>query len=616
MATNFNSITNDGYFNPVGYANEHKSELDDYRRKQAVNKMAFLKGERSGIMSPAGAQAMGAESAAGMIPGSASAAGFGGGGRGGGGGGFSGMGSPTARIGNRGGVMAPGSPDALQANGRSGMGTLTDFQASRTIDPATGLPLNPSSMDKFRERQYNEHGGLGGFQRQAHMDNFYQGLDEQDPFLAGGARQALLQQNAMRNALGGAAAPPGGGVSFGPNYEGIDGREDGGPFGRIKPYLVGEEGPELALYEDGESEVIGAAGPEIRVFPKPGKVIPNDEITPLREGGEFNAATGFPRYPKDPYNPEQGTGLTAEDQMAPFNRFWYGDQPDRQPFPTIANGQTPQEMLQTGAPSRNPIAEILARKQAEIQALSEEEKLARGFAYKQPEVTTQSQPAVAPLGANPTGMDFFGRTPEEDAAVTATAKSRLARLNPFAAVGSSYGMAPSFSGFGDVFSRAINQQMYGSSPTPNIASGQPYAGVPMADPFGINYNAMSALPKFLGPANPAAQSGVVNDVVTPEREAGLERLRSIGRNSTVRNRMANIPDVRQLSQLTDANQEFLTPYGKIGVSHGLPKKEVAALPDMLKGEYQTQKKATDAQDAKQRAANERAFKLNLPIRRV
>lgn len=83
--------------------------------------------------------------------------------------GYSGhSGAIPERFGNPGGVMAPASPNALQANGRAGIGSLDNFYSARTENPFTKLAVNPMANDIMKQRAAMQgFGGTGDVSRNA-----------------------------------------------------------------------------------------------------------------------------------------------------------------------------------------------------------------------------------------------------------------------------------------------------------------------------------------------------------------------------------------------------------------------------------------------------------------
>lgn len=219
-------------------------------------------------------------------------------------------------IGNRGGVMAPPSPDALAANGRSPMGSLDGLYASNTTDPNTGLRLNPNGFDIMQKQGQLQRGGDltweraqaqggpqdqgGNFQALGAFNAYTQGQQSHNPILMKAAADAIRQQKNERDAdfelqrrgrsnsgVRDWMANPGTMDDSTPrDWMKNPGRmAKGGPVAEMNPYLVGEEGPEVLVSDEGTAEILGANGPEIRTFDTPGKIIPNHKIKPMVGGG-------------------------------------------------------------------------------------------------------------------------------------------------------------------------------------------------------------------------------------------------------------------------------------------------------------------------------------------
>lgn len=227
---------------------------------------------------------------------------------GGGRGGYGGGNGPQARIGNRGGVMAPPSPNALEANGRSEGGSLDNFYASRAPDPFTGLAVNPMANDVMQQRARLQ-GAFGGFNGRgpdleglSAVDAYNHGQQSKDPYLSGAAANAIegiRWDRGYNKGMNSKSKSTKGTIDWTKvpmDTEGpfsVAGRADGGSVNDYNPYLVAEEGPELFVSKNGDAEILGEAGPEIRTFGEKGTIIPNHKIKPMAEGGPVNSSPGF-----------------------------------------------------------------------------------------------------------------------------------------------------------------------------------------------------------------------------------------------------------------------------------------------------------------------------------
>lgn len=240
-------------------------------------------------------------------------AGFGGGGGRGhhGGGGFhnpyldSGTARP-GRIGNYGGVMAPPSPNALEANGRPAAGSLDEFYAKRATDPVTGMSLLPTANDAMQQRAklQGAFGATPDFQMLGPFDQRMSGIQGGNPYLAaaGGAGiNRIRAQRAFNEGLAGTGNAPSNqvdqgvgrargldlGAGIGDFGSGLRQREQGGPVGLRNPYLVNEKGPEMFVDKQGHSAMIGDGSPAIAAFPVDGAVVPSKDLKkiPARMAG-------------------------------------------------------------------------------------------------------------------------------------------------------------------------------------------------------------------------------------------------------------------------------------------------------------------------------------------
>ena len=216
---------------------------------------------------------------------------------------YSGMntGGSEARIGNVGGVMAPPSPNALEANGRPGMGNLDSFYAWQQAGMPFFAPQSNAGASGSVPR------GLPPSDPFASTGTSWLDNPFDDPFspyfvpqrLAGGPITASDPRiyddqpitGSFDQGLGGNptlgpskgytyGGPPPASSLFDPAELGLHAprMERGGRMNGMHPYMVGEAGPEVAVYEDGTAEVVGKHGPEVRTFPKDGEIIPNKEL--------------------------------------------------------------------------------------------------------------------------------------------------------------------------------------------------------------------------------------------------------------------------------------------------------------------------------------------------
>lgn len=302
----------------------------------------------------------------------------------GGQGGFFGM-NPYGsqdRIGNKGGVMAPPSPNALEANGRPGMGSMDDFYAARATDPITGGSLRPSDYQNLQERasmqRRGDYEGLGA------VDAYRGGRSSNNPYMAmagaqeiqairarrayGAARAAGRPHNSFDDApgpnekmgLNGAIIPRemGGPVRQSPR-EGVfdeqggihmDSRLDppgttamnvlgatsyyvpgmasGGHANSYNPYLVGEKGPEIYVSKNGDAEILGLPGAEIRTFGEEGTIIPNHKIKAMEHGGHVRKSPfnwfSFLNRPQDEFEtPEWKSEMDQYNKSSPIIRGLY-----------------------------------------------------------------------------------------------------------------------------------------------------------------------------------------------------------------------------------------------------------------------------------------------------
>lgn len=203
-----------------------------------------------------------------------------------------------------------------------GMGSLDDFYMARSTDPITGLSMRPMANDVAQQRARMQ-GAFGGFGAGAPtgrdasgnltysggsgpdqfglglLDAYSAGRDGGNPYLqayAGSLMQGLKEQrlaekarqdatDAARNVTGAVKAMSGMKLPWGMKLPTIPGMARGGRAKSINPYLVGEKGPEIHVPDNGMPEVIGAHGPEVRMFPQAGEIIPNSEIKPMELGG-------------------------------------------------------------------------------------------------------------------------------------------------------------------------------------------------------------------------------------------------------------------------------------------------------------------------------------------
>jgi len=197
----------------------------------------------------------------------------------------SGFAGSQERFGNPGGVMAPPSPNALEANGRSGMGSLDDFYSMNKTNPVTGLAYHPvgNAVDQKRS-ELQQGGNLSALKA---FDIYNQ---NRDPFTNMAAIDAMKRfgYKAKSNpqipqSTESQMGPLGGMADFA--LKGLGFRAKGGSVGGMNPYLVGEKGMELAKYKDGTMEPVGVNGPEVRMFSKPGTIIPHDKIKARAGGG-------------------------------------------------------------------------------------------------------------------------------------------------------------------------------------------------------------------------------------------------------------------------------------------------------------------------------------------
>lgn len=251
-----------------------------------------------------------------------------------------GYGGSQARIGGPGEApLATTAADYERAHGGSlsrdygSMGSLQDFYASRSTNPYTGLPYNPSANDLQRQQQYFQQ--KGDFEGLGALGAYNQARSSGNPYLLGQAQQGITSlqgrraatqgyQDAM-NAINGARQGVASGINrvnpylpsgvsgaataktqgtsqsiFGqqPQDEMMDpnamygARAKGGPVGKVNPYLVGEKGPEEYVPMHGKPEMVGLGGPEVRTFPDKGKIVPNNKLPHRAVGGPVQASPG------------------------------------------------------------------------------------------------------------------------------------------------------------------------------------------------------------------------------------------------------------------------------------------------------------------------------------
>lgn len=211
------------------------------------------------------------------------------------------------RIGNVPGTMSPPSPTSPYAGG-SGGGGLGDFYTRQTqnngqdiTDPITGMAAAPSSFDRLQYNKGMEKAGQFGAEG---VGNQY--LDAQASRNPAAMGQAASTLNSFRNArqyIQQNVAPGRENAGAGMQVHGVGGAGvQNGPFGQLnwatgqwsnpahmakggpvnmpRPYMVGEKGPEEFEGIDGFKQILGMNGPEVGTFGEPGKVIPNDKLSP------------------------------------------------------------------------------------------------------------------------------------------------------------------------------------------------------------------------------------------------------------------------------------------------------------------------------------------------
>lgn len=179
--------------------------------------------------------------------------GMGGTGHGYGGGDSYGQGNPNyhsqIRIGNKPGTMSPASPTSPYASpSGSGLGAFYAMQQK-------GAGAFNALQDTAAVQNY-----VGGFPNTAHAAtvNAFPGAFPMAP-------QAGQSQHPASDPFDYTPFP-------------VAGKAKGGTVYQPKPYLVGERGPEIYKSEDGQHQMIGMNGPEIRTFPADGKIIPNKDL--------------------------------------------------------------------------------------------------------------------------------------------------------------------------------------------------------------------------------------------------------------------------------------------------------------------------------------------------
>lgn len=262
---------------------------------------------------------------------------FGSSGKGYGGGEGYGQGYPNyhsqVRIGNPNGVMAPPSPTS-QNGGPSGLASFYNMQRAGN-----------GPLDNMNDQAQLQHWSAGTPSSQAF--GIRQAFPDAFPYNPAYDPNKFMHQNPNGNAftpptVGQPTLNPANGATFNPdsgawvpsqggvNQSGLPlplaglqnpapvapipyhytpdqpwvaagkmaGRYKGGPVGQ-KPYLVGEKGPEIYASEDGDHEIVGAEGPEIRTFPKDGKIIPNNKVSKymLNMRASGGSVDGDPNYP-------------------------------------------------------------------------------------------------------------------------------------------------------------------------------------------------------------------------------------------------------------------------------------------------------------------------------
>lgn len=451
-------------------------------------------------------------------------------------------GASGQRFGNPGGRMAPTSPNALEANGRPGMGSLSSFYASQksTVDPFTGLPLNPSGHDLLQQRAQNERGGFQGFQDQAMQDAYRGAVAARDPFAVAGIRQMGNDARAQRMALEKLSSSKpisqmsqpltnqmAGGVLD--MFPFLMRREHGGPIRMKNPYLVNEKGPEMFVDKEGHSAMIGDGSPSVAAFPVDGKVVPTKDLwrlPALADGGKAKRGT-FPTPLGD--IPSANTA----DYISDVPNI-HGTIP---PVPTIPGVPgVPRVPNFNPLGIGGPLRETQGFKIGEYQPMTEDEVNQR---------YAQSSPFLRGLY----NIGNFGTN------MVRGLGSAIA--SPF--------MSPSASAAAD-YMRQHN------IPIPEgLIPPEPLMQAPNVEPV------QPITP--LGEGEASISTGYTPDNMAARR-AALSRTLA----EQARQRMTDIPNVRTLSPQTSESQGFLTPYGTASVSYGQPKQE-AIIEGLPAGEY-------------------------------
>lgn len=148
------------------------------------------------------------------------------------------MGGGRGRFGNPGGVMAPPSPNALEANNRPAMGSLEGFFNMQRPGAAPLDMLNEKSdFENFMSKQS---------MRSPYTGMPFGALSPYNGFRNAGAGAPVNPAAMIQNAFGAAWNLLGKGGGRGADTEsGFMGLAKGGKAGATQPFVVGEDGPEL-----------------------------------------------------------------------------------------------------------------------------------------------------------------------------------------------------------------------------------------------------------------------------------------------------------------------------------------------------------------------------------